>query len=274
METIYGLKAKEDQYITRVFETACEYYNYEFIKTDKNVLEEGERIYKEKELAKAKFYYIKKEEIGAFALGFKTSLIDAEIISMSYRILEEMAVPNLTVKINTSDNSLLDYLDYLDIDYEVNNDIKENDTSLTFELISTIEKQAQVIGSGMKDIKKNITSFSINKENLRNVLEEVANFKETKSIDVYITSTTLEETLTAIRLIQDLRWSEIITEMDYQNRSLDEQLEEASTLNARMVIKLNSEDLKKGLITVEDYLTKEETKVDENEILDYIISNL
>lgn len=274
METIYGLKAKEDQYITRVFETACEYYNYEFIKTDKNVLEEGERIYKEKELTKAKFYYIKEEEIGAFALGFKTSLIDAEIISMSYRILEEMAVPNLTVKINTSDNSLLDYLDYLDIDYEVNNDIKENDTSLTFELISTIEKQAQVIGSGMKDIKKNITSFSINKENLRNVLEEVANFKETKSIDVYITSTTLEETLTAIRLIQDLRWSEIITEMDYQNRSLDEQLEEASTLNARMVIKLNSEDLKKGLITVEDYLTKEETKVDENEILDYIISNL
>ncbi len=274
METIYGLKAKEVQYITRVFETACEYYNYEFIKTDKNVLEEGERIYKEKELAKAKFYYIKKEEIGAFALGFKTSLIDAEIISMSYRILEEMAVPNLTVKINTSDNSLLDYLDYLDIDYEVNNDIKENDTSLTFELISTIEKQAQVIGSGMKDIKKNITSFSINKENLRNVLEEVANFKETKSIDVYITSTTLEETLTAIRLIQDLRWSEIITEMDYQNRSLDEQLEEASALNARMVIKLNSEDLKKGLITVEDYLTKEETKVDENEILDYIISNL
>ena len=274
METIYGLKAKEEQYITRVFETACEYYNYEFIKTDKNVLEEGERIYKEKELAKAKFYYIKKEEIGAFALGFKTSLIDAEIISMSYRILEEMAVPNLTVKINTSDNSLLDYLDYLDIDYEVNNDIKENDTSLTFELISTIEKQAQVIGSGMKDIKKNITSFSINKENLRNVLEEVANFKETKSIDVYITSTTLEETLTAIRLIQDLRWSEIITEMDYQNRSLDEQLEEASALNARMVIKLNSEDLKKGLITVEDYLTKEETKVDENEILDYIISNL
>ena len=274
METIYGLKAKEDQYITRVFETACEYYNYEFIKTDKNVLEEGERIYKEKELAKAKFYYIKEEEIGAFALGFKTSLIDAEMISMAYRILEEMAVPNLTVKINTSDHSLLDYLDYLDIDYEVNNDIKENDTSLTFELISMTENQEQVIGSGKKDIKKNITSFSINKENLRNVLEEVANFKETKSIDVYITSTTLEETLTAIRLIQDLRWSEIITEMDYQNRSLEEQLEEASTLNARMVIKLNSEDLKKGLITVEDYLTKEETKVDENEILDYIISNL
>ena len=274
METIYGLKAKEDQYITRVFETACEYYNYEFIKTDKNVLEEGERIYKEKELAKAKFYYIKEEEIGAFALGFKTSLIDAEMISMAYRILEEMAVPNLTVKINMSDHSLLDYLDYLDIDYEVNNDEKGNDTPLTFELISTTEKQAQVIGSGKKDIKKNITSFSINKENLRNVLEEVANFKETKSIDVYITSTTLEETLTAIRLIQDLRWSEIITEMDYQNRSLEEQLEEASTLNARMVIKLNSEDLKKGLITVEDYLTKEETKVDENEILDYIISNL
>ena len=41
-----------------------------------------------------------------------------------------------------------------------------------------------------------------------------------------------------------------------------------------MVILLNNEDLQKGMITVKDNLTKEETKVDESEILDYIISNL
>ena len=98
--------------------------------------------------------------------------------------------------------------------------------------------------------------------------------KTEKRVDIYITATSEEEKLTAIRLIQDIRWSEITAEMDYLEKNLDEQLNEADKLNARMVILLNNEDLQKGMITVKDNLTKEETKVDESEILDYIISNL
>ena len=62
--------------------------------------------------------------------------------------------------------------------------------------------------------------------------------------------------------------------MNYQEEDVEEQIKEANNLNARMIIKLDNEDLKKGLMVVEDNLTKEETKVDESEILDYIISNL
>ena len=98
--------------------------------------------------------------------------------------------------------------------------------------------------------------------------------KDEKRVDVYLVATTEEEKLTAVRLIQDIRWSEITAEMDYLEKSLEEKLNEANKLSARMVILLNEEDLKKGMITVKDNLTKEETKVDESEILDYIISNL
>ena len=62
--------------------------------------------------------------------------------------------------------------------------------------------------------------------------------------------------------------------MDMLDRSLKAQFKQADRLNARILVILNSEDLQKGLITVKDNITKEESKIDENEILDYIISNL
>ena len=41
-----------------------------------------------------------------------------------------------------------------------------------------------------------------------------------------------------------------------------------------MLIILNSEELNKGIMTVKDNATHEEVKIDEAEILDYIISNI
>ena len=77
-----------------------------------------------------------------------------------------------------------------------------------------------------------------------------------------------------MRLVQDLRWCEVKCDMDMLDRSLKAQFKQADRLNARILVILNSEDLQKGLITVKDNITKEESKIDENEILDYIISNL
>ena len=37
---------------------------------------------------------------------------------------------------------------------------------------------------------------------------------------------------------------------------------------------LNSDDLNKGLITVKDNATKEEVKIDEKELIDYLVSNI
>ena len=61
--------------------------------------------------------------------------------------------------------------------------------------------------------------------------------------------------------------------MDYDTtgRSLKSQFKEADRNLAQLLIILNSEDLKKGLIQVKDNITKEEIKIDENEIIDYIV---
>ena len=275
---IIGMNAKYYTYITRVFHTVCEYYNYEFVKLAKAEEESLYKIYEEHHLKQAKFYFDNeidsKEKLGVTAIGYTSSLICTEVISLCYRFLEEFGFNDLLVKINTKNNEIVKCLDYLEVDYELNSHTKEkldNNVNMVFEIIND---NNEILCQGKFNEKLGQVNSTIDMNLLLELLPSISNLKEEKSIDVYVTSKSEEEKLTAIKLVQDLRWSEIITEMNYQEEDVEEQIKEANNLNARMIIKLDNEDLKKGLMVVEDNLTKEETKVDESEILDYIISNL
>ncbi|CDF12186.1 histidine--tRNA ligase [Mycoplasma sp. CAG:776] len=301
--------------------------------------------------------YRELSQIGVEVLGSDSAIIDAEVISLAYRTLEEMGIDNITVKINTLGDSksrenyrsalikylephlnelcedcqkrfktnplrildckvdkdseilknapsimdylneesrirfkkVLEYLEYLDIDYEIDTNIVRgldyyNHT--VFELVADLNElgnASTLCGGGRyNNLVSNLggpetpgIGFACGVDRLMIVLQELNKEKEIKNtIDVYVMAINEEEKITALRLVQDLRWSEIKTEMDTLNRGLKAQFKQADRLNARLLVILNSEDLQKGMITVKDNLTKEETKVDENEILDYIISNL
>ena len=94
------------------------------------------------------------------------------------------------------------------------------------------------------------------------------------NIDAYIMAVSEEEKLYALKLSQDLRLNNIITEYTTNNLSLKSQFKIADSLNAKFLIILNNEDLQKGLINIKDNATKEETKIDESSIIDYLLSNI
>ena len=48
----------------------------------------------------------------------------------------------------------------------------------------------------------------------------------------------------------------------------------ADRLQAKFLIILNNEDLQKGLVNIKDNATKEEIKVDEAEVVDWILGNI
>ncbi len=301
--------------------------------------------------------YRELTQIGVEVLGSDSEIIDAEVISLAYRLLEEMGIEDVTVKINTlgdkesrenyrnalvkylephihelcsdcqhrfttnplrildckvdkdSDilknapsimdylneesknrfEKVLEYLRLLDVDYEIDPNIVRgldyyNHT--VFELVTNMESlgSANTLCAGGR--YNNLVSylggentpgigFASGVDRLMTILKEINKDKKIENnIDVYVMAVNPEERLTAVRLVQDLRWSEVKTEMDTLNKGLKAQFKQADRLNTRTLIILNSEDLQKGLITVKDNLTKEEVKVDEGEILDYIISNL
>jgi len=301
--------------------------------------------------------YRELSQFGVEVLGSNSPMMDAEVISLAYRTLEEMGIEDIIVKINTlgdtksRDNyrealvkylephidslcddckarfktnplrildckvdkdseilknaplildylteedqkrfdEVLEYLDNLDVDYEVDASIVRgldyyNHT--VFELVSDMEVlgSASTVAAGgrynhlvgnLGGSETPCVGFASGIDRLMTILKELNNDKEVDtSVDVYIMAVNKEERITAIRLAQDLRWCEIKVEYDTLDKGLKAQFKVADRLKARTLVILNSDELNKGIITVKDNLTHEETKVDENEVIDYIMSNL
>ena len=80
------------------------------------------------------------------------------------------------------------------------------------------------------------------------------------TLDVNILANSIEEQMVGMRLVQDLRWSDIKSDI--------------GEFDSRLTVILDQEALNKGLMQVKDNLTGDIKDVDENEILEYLISNL
>ena len=80
--------------------------------------------------------------------------------------------------------------------------------------------------------------------------------------------------MNSMKISQALRLNNIRTEINTANLSLKAQFKQADRLQAKYLLILNSDDLNKGLINVKDNVTKEEIKVDEAEIVDYLLGNI
>jgi histidyl-tRNA synthetase len=280
-------------------------------------------------------------QFGVEILGSNDPAIDAEVISMPYRLFEELGFQDLTVKINnlgsksdrenykkalkdylkphindlcddckkryetnplrildckvdgdseilknvpsildyqseestTRFKKVLEYLNYLDVDYEVDDKIVRGldyyDYTV-FEIVSdaTILGGASTIAAGGRynDLVENLggpsvpcMGFASGLERVMLAMDEIEE-TEKRHLDCYIMYVNEEEKLKAIMLAQDLRISGVSCDYDTTGRSLKSQFKEADRNKADLLIILNSEDLNK------------ETKVDENEIIDYIVS--
>ncbi len=184
-------------------------------------------------------------------------------------------------------DQVLDYLRLLDVDYEVNPSIVRgldyyNHVVFEFSLNEGVNATS-IVGAGGRynNLVESLggpstpaVGFACGIDRLMLILKEKKEIDINPNIDVYIMAVNEEERTKAILLAQDMRWSDIKCDYDTLDKGLKAQFKQADRLNARHLIILNSEDLAKGLITVKDNLTHEEQKIDEAEILDYIISNL
>lgn len=295
-------------------------------------------------------------QFGIEVLGSSDEYMDAEVISMGYRFIEELGIPDVSVKINSlgddesrenyknalvkylephindlcpdcqnrfktnplrildckydANNEILlnvpkildylnkeskerfdkviSYLDLLDIDYEINPNIVRgldyyNHT--VFEFCSEIPSlgSANTLGAGGR--YNNLVSelggpetpaigWAMGLDRLVTVMNELnIEIRDNDGIDVFVMYVNEEEKLRALSLVQDLRLSGLVCETENMARGLKSQFKQADRLGAKALVILNSEDLALGLINVKDNLTKEEQKIDESEILDYLISN-
>lgn len=191
-------------------------------------------------------------------------------------------VPNiLNSQSSTSEQrfkKIINYLDYLDIDYEIDSKLVRGLDYYDYMVFELQNETGLALGGGgrynhlvseLGGPETPCVGFALGIERLINALKDKDNREN--SLDVYVMAINEEEKMQANILLQDLRLNGIISETDFNNRSLKAQFKEADRQNAKILIILNNEDLKLGLINVKDNITKEEKKIPEDEIIDYIL---
>ena len=173
-------------------------------------------------------------------------------------------------------NKILTYLDYLDIDYDVDNTLVRGLDYYDYMVYELKLNDSLALGGGGRynHLVKNLGGPEVPAVGFACGIERIINEMNDESfnnIDVYVMCVNDEEKIKANIITQDLRLNNIICETNVMDKSLKSQFKEADNMNAKNLIILNSEDLSKGLITVKDNVTKEEVKVPEDEIIDYIL---
>ena len=90
------------------------------------------------------------------------------------------------------------------------------------------------------------------------------------SVDVYVMYVSDSEKETASYLTQNLRLNGFITETDYLSKGLKGEFKSADRFKAKYLVILNDNDLSENVVNVKDNMTKEEEKVNINDLIDYL----
>ncbi len=182
-------------------------------------------------------------------------------------------------------DEVIKYLDILDIDYEINpNIVRGLDyyDHTVFEIENLDDHLVLGGGGRYNKLIKELDGpesygigFACGIDRIISLLKEIDLYKNvSKEIEVYVMYVSLEEKLHAIDIVQNLRLNGVVTETNNLNKGLKGQFKEADRMKAKLLLILNNEDLKKGLVTIKDNQTKEEEKVDISSIVDDVIGRL
>lgn len=231
-----GKKARLYNCLIEILNQHMDNYNYEFIigKKDSN-----------------KYYTNNLENIEIHKKNSDDLVSDVEVISLGYNLFKRFGLEDIELSINCNEE-VLNLLEALEI-YCIN-DIESNE--LTWNYIY----EDVIVGVGCKN--NNEINIKINIETLINeVMNIIRDNALDMNIDVCIIGISEEESYHALKIAQELRMNNI-------NVVLNEKV------NSKFNINLDDETLSKGIVSIKDNYTNEEIKLDEADILEYVLGNI
>ena len=181
------------------------------------------------------------------------------------------------------------YLDAMNIDYEVNSNIVRGldyYTHTVFEVVADIKdfgSQNVLAGGGRyNNLVENIggpsvpgVGFAIGVERLLLALEyEGLDNIEFNPVDVYIFGASDNEKEYIMKLANDLRGSGFKIDVDYESKSFKNNFKRADKLKSKFVIIIGEEEVKTKVLTVKNNKTKEEYKVSIDELVKFLNEKL
>lgn len=181
------------------------------------------------------------------------------------------------------------YLDAMNIDYEVNSNIVRGldyYTHTVFEVVADIKdfgSQNVLAGGGRyNNLVENIggpsvpgVGFAIGVERLLLALEyEGLDNIEFNPVDVYIFGASDNEKEYIMKLANDLRGNGFKIDVDYESKSFKNNFKRADKLKSKFVIIIGEEEVKTKVLTVKNNKAKEEYKVSIDELIKFLNEKL
>lgn len=231
-----GKKARLYNCLIEILNQHMDNYNYEFIigKQDGN-----------------KYYTNNLENIEIHKKNSDDLVSDVEVISLGYNLFKRFGLEDIELSISCNEE-VLNLLEALEI-YCIN-DIESNELNWNYIYEDVI------VGVGCKN--NNEINIKINIETLINeVVNIIRDNALDMNIDVCIIGVSEEESYHALKIAQELRMNNI-------NVVLNEKV------NSKFNINLDDETLSKGIVSIKDNYTNEEIKLDEADILEYVLGNI
>ena len=180
-----------------------------------------------------------------------------------------------------------DYLDIMQIDYEVNPSIVRG---LDYYNHTVFEIEAKVAGFGSNNVigaggrynglvkelggpETPCIGFGIGRLVMALELEEVK-LPIVDYVDLFLMYVNEDEKKYAVYLAQELRRAGFIVETEYTGRGLKGQFKQADRLNSKFIAILNSEDLNNNEIKIKNNQTKEEEIISLDVLIYYLDEKL
>lgn len=182
-------------------------------------------------------------------------------------------------------NKLQEYLKVMDIEFEVKPHLVRGldyYTGMVFEVEADIKgfgSQNVLCGGGRYDNlvetldgpSTPASGFAMGMERLISALDlEEIKLDTIDGVDVYVAYMSDNEKTKALSIVNELRLNGFIADMDYLNRAIKSNFKQADRLNAKFVIIIGEEELKTGELTIKDNTTREEFKINEEYIINFL----
>lgn len=214
-------------------------------------------------------------------------ILDCKIDAGS-EILEN--VPKTTEHLTTEStkyfNEVKSALRVLDIPFEEDSSLVRGldyYTDMVFEIVyenKTLGNAGTICGGGRYDTlvemlgakKIPAVGFSIGIERLIILLNEEKIKTYTNQIDAYVMN--LNEDNYSYEIVDMLRNNGFVVETNYLDKSLKSQFKIVDNINPKFVIICGTDESKGNYVTIKDNATKEETKVEFDELVDYLSMNI
>ena len=181
-------------------------------------------------------------------------------------------------------NKVLLGLKTLGIEYEIDDTLVRGLDYYNDTVFEVVYNDSSALGGGGRYDKLTSTlggpelpavGFAIGVNRVIQLLdEEDIKIIDDDGLDAYVISVSENENNYALDLVSFLRDNAFKVDMDFTGKKMPAKFKEADRYNSKFIIIIGEEEVKNNVLTVKDNLTKEETKIERDNLIDYLDVNI